>query len=67
VLLEQTPYTTGVVIGGTNMKTETTRLVEGINLLIATPGRLLDHLINTKFKFKSLEMLVIDEADAILK
>lgn len=40
----------------------------GINLLICTPGRLLDHLENTKgFIYRNLMCLIIDEADAILK
>jgi ATP-dependent RNA helicase DDX18/HAS1 len=39
----------------------------GINILVATPGRLLDHLQNTKdFLFKNLQCLIIDEADRIL-
>lgn len=43
-------------------------LQKGVNLLVATPGRLLDHLQNTKgFVFHNLQMLIIDEADAILK
>jgi len=43
-------------------------LKKGVNLLVATPGRLLDHLQNTKgFIFHNLQMLIIDEADAILK
>lgn len=43
-------------------------LRKGVNLLVATPGRLLDHLQNTKgFVFHNLMMLVIDEADAILR
>jgi ATP-dependent RNA helicase DDX18/HAS1 len=43
-------------------------LKKGVNLLVATPGRLLDHLQNTPgFVFHNLQMLIIDEADAILK
>jgi ATP-dependent RNA helicase DDX18/HAS1 len=43
-------------------------LKKGVNLLVATPGRLLDHLQNTEgFVFHNLQMLIIDEADAILK
>jgi ATP-dependent RNA helicase DDX18/HAS1 len=38
-----------------------------VNLLICTPGRLLDHLHNSKFVYRNLLSLVIDEADAILK
>lgn len=36
--------THGIVIGGANRKVETEKLVKGVNLLVATPGRLLDHL-----------------------
>ena len=41
--------------------------ISGINILVATPGRLLDHLQNTKdFLFKNLQCVIIDEADRIL-
>lgn len=36
--------THGIVIGGANRKAESEKLVKGVNLLVATPGRLLDHL-----------------------
>ncbi|OBT51591.1 hypothetical protein VE04_08077 [Pseudogymnoascus sp. 24MN13] len=59
--------TCGIVMGGANRSAEATKLATGINLLIATPGRLLDHLKITKgFVYKNLRMLVIDEADRIL-
>ncbi|KAI8642167.1 ATP-dependent RNA helicase HAS1 [Parasitella parasitica] len=59
--------THGLVIGGSNRKAETDKLVKGVNLLVATPGRLLDHLQNSQgFVFKNLQTLVIDEADRIL-
>jgi ATP-dependent RNA helicase DDX18/HAS1 len=35
-------------MGGANRRTEVERLIKGVNLLVATPGRLLDHLQNTK-------------------
>ncbi len=38
----------GLVMGGANRRTEVERLIKGVNLLVATPGRLLDHLQNTK-------------------
>ena len=38
----------GLIIGGANRRTEAERLVKGVNLLVATPGRLLDHLQNTQ-------------------
>lgn len=57
----------GVVIGGANRRAEAERLVKGVNILVATPGRLLDHLQNTKkFHFQNLQILVMDEADRIL-
>jgi ATP-dependent RNA helicase DDX18/HAS1 len=60
--------TFGIVIGGANRSAEAEKLTKGVNLLIATPGRLLDHLQNTKgFIFKNVKALVIDEADRILE
>ena len=47
---------------------EAERLKKGVNILVATPGRLLDHLQNTKgFNFRNLQVFVIDEADRILE
>lgn len=61
-------HTFGIVMGGANRKGEADRLQRGVNLLIATPGRLLDHLQNTQgFIFKNLQCLIIDEADRILQ
>ena len=60
--------TVGLIIGGSNKKMEGIKIKNGINILIATPGRLLDHLRNTDgFVYKNLQMLIIDEADQILK
>lgn len=60
--------TYGIVIGGANRRAEAEKLSKGVNLIIATPGRLLDHLQNTQgFVFKNLKTLVIDEADRILE
>jgi superfamily II DNA/RNA helicase len=36
--------TLGIVMGGANRRAEADKLVKGVNLLVATPGRLLDHL-----------------------
>jgi ATP-dependent RNA helicase DDX18/HAS1 len=61
------PQTCGIIMGGANRSAEATKLGNGVNLLVATPGRLLDHLQNTKgFVFKNVRTLVIDEADRIL-
>lgn len=67
-LLKYHSQTLGLVIGGANRRGESERLIKGVNILVATPGRLLDHIQNTKgFIFKNLKCLVIDEADRILE
>merc|ERR1712209_125427 len=59
--------TYGLIMGGANRSAEAKKLDEGVNILVATPGRLLDHLQNTKgFLYKNLQCLIIDEADRIL-
>jgi len=55
-----------MVIGGGARMAETQMLKSGCAIVVATPGRLLDHLQNTQFRFQDLKMLVIDEADHIL-
>ncbi|GLT44134.1 hypothetical protein SLA2020_180490 [Shorea laevis] len=67
-LLKYHSQTLGLVIGGSARRGEAERIVKRVNLLIATPGRLLDHLQNTKgFIYKNLKCLMIDEADRILE
>ena len=67
-LMQFHSQTFGIVIGGANRRAEAEKLQKGVNCLIATPGRLLDHLQNTQgFIFKNCKALVIDEADRILE
>ncbi|KAK6137713.1 hypothetical protein DH2020_028548 [Rehmannia glutinosa] len=67
-LLKYHSQTLGLVIGGAARRGEAERIAKGVNLLVATPGRLLDHLQNTKgFIYKNLKCLMIDEADRILE
>ncbi|CAH7685014.1 P-loop containing nucleoside triphosphate hydrolase protein [Phakopsora pachyrhizi] len=66
-LMKHHSQTFAIVMGGANRKAEAEKLVKGVNLIISTPGRLLDHLENTQgFVFSNLKALVIDEADRIL-
>ena len=66
-LLKHHFHTYGLIMGGANRQAEAGKLEKGINILVATPGRLLDHLTNTKnFMVKNLQCLIIDEADRIL-
>lgn len=58
----------GIVMGGANRKMEAARLQKGIAVLVATPGRLLDHLQNTPgFVVSNLQVFVVDEADRCLE
>ena len=51
-----------------NRREEAKRLEKGVSVLVATPGRLLDHMQNTKgFVYHNLVTLVLDEADRILE
>uniref|UniRef100_A0A2K6V4V6 ATP-dependent RNA helicase n=1 Tax=Saimiri boliviensis boliviensis TaxID=39432 RepID=A0A2K6V4V6_SAIBB len=60
-------HTYGLIMGGSNRSAEAQKLVNGINIIVATPGHLLDHMQNTPgFIYKNLQCLVIDEADHIL-
>uniref|UniRef100_A0A8C5Q2N6 ATP-dependent RNA helicase n=1 Tax=Leptobrachium leishanense TaxID=445787 RepID=A0A8C5Q2N6_9ANUR len=61
-------HTYGLVMGGSNRSAEAQKLANGVNIVVATPGRLLDHMQNTPgFMYKNLQCLVIDEADRILE
>nr|XP_033330408.1 probable ATP-dependent RNA helicase DDX47 isoform X1 [Megalopta genalis] len=56
-----------VIVGGMDMMSQALLLAKKPHVLIATPGRLVDHLENTKgFNLRSLKFLVMDEADRIL-
>lgn len=66
-LMRYMTQTHTIVMGGSKKEWEEVRLEKGANLVVATPGRLLDHLLNTRFNFRNLITLVIDEADRILE
>lgn len=58
---------TAVIIGGMDMMAQSIALSKKPHLIICTPGRLVDHLENTKgFNLKALKFLVLDEADRLL-
>ncbi|CAG2121841.1 unnamed protein product, partial [Medioppia subpectinata] len=55
------------IVGGMDMINQSMSLAKKPHIIVATPGRLVDHLENTKgFNLKSLKYLVLDEADRIL-
>ncbi|MEQ1590113.1 MAG: DEAD/DEAH box helicase [Gallionella sp.] len=55
-----------VVFGGVDIKTQTPHLKSGVEILVATPGRLLDHIEMKSVQFGQVQMLVLDEADRML-
>ncbi|MEL7145741.1 MAG: DEAD/DEAH box helicase [Bacteroidota bacterium] len=56
----------GGAYGGTNIKTQVAMLGEGLDVLVATPGRLLDLIYNGSLKTKQIRKLVVDEVDEML-
>lgn len=67
-LTENMDLSLGLVIGGAPKHSEAEHLSRGVNLLVATPGRLLDHMLNTSgFVYSNLKALIIDEADRCLE
>jgi len=55
-----------VVYGGVDIKTQTPHLKTGVEVLVATPGRLLDHIEQKTLQLGQVQMLVLDEADRML-
>ncbi len=62
----QLPLRTTVVYGGVKINPQMMKLRKGVDILIATPGRLLDLYQQNAIKFNQLEILVLDEADRML-
>ncbi len=54
------------VFGGVGLEPQQQKLRQGVDLLVATPGRLLDHLERGNVHFRDLEVFVLDEADRML-
>ena len=58
--------TVSLLIGGTPLNEQDKELNRGVDILIATPGRLIDHINRGNILFNDLKILVIDEADRML-
>jgi superfamily II DNA/RNA helicase len=63
---QHTPLRSTVVFGGMDMKGQTVALKAGVEIVIATPGRLLDHIEQKNVSLAQVQMLVMDEADRML-
>ncbi len=62
---KQTGLRSIAIYGGVNMGQQTLRLRHGVEIVVACPGRLLDHLYQGTISLSDLEVLVIDEADRL--
>jgi ATP-dependent RNA helicase RhlE len=58
--------TSAVIFGGVNINPQFSMLRKGVDILVATPGRLLDHLGQGSLDLSSVETLILDEADRML-
>src|SRR5690554_6375487 len=63
---KHTGLTNTVIFGGVKQGSQTTQLRRGVDVLVATPGRLLDLVDQGYVDFKQLEIFVLDEADRML-
>jgi ATP-dependent RNA helicase RhlE len=63
---KHTDLRAAVVYGGVDMKEQVATLRNGVEILIATPGRLLDHIGSKVANLSQVEILVLDEADRML-
>jgi ATP-dependent RNA helicase DeaD len=55
------------IYGGFSMDIQKAKLAHGVHILVATPGRLIDHLYNSTLTLEQVRILVLDEADEMLK
>ena len=63
---ESTPIKVAMVVGGQNINTQIKRLHSGVDILVATPGRLLDLMDRRAVRLDEAAFLVLDEADQML-
>ncbi len=60
------PFKTAVIFGGVSINTQIAKLRKGVDVVVATPGRLLDHMQQKTIDLSKVEFLVLDEADRML-
>ncbi|NBC48677.1 MAG: DEAD/DEAH box helicase [Gammaproteobacteria bacterium] len=63
VLAAETDFRLGVVYGGTGYQSQRDALAAGVDVLIGTPGRLIDYLKQRVFDLRQVEVVILDEAD----
>jgi ATP-dependent RNA helicase RhlE len=60
------PFNSTVIFGGVSINPQISKLRNGVDIVIATPGRLLDHMQRGTIRLDAVETLVLDEADRML-
>ena len=60
------PFRSAIVFGGVSINTQVEKLRKGVDIVVATPGRLLDHMERRSLDLSRIEILVLDEADRML-
>ena len=60
------PFRSAVIFGGVSINPQKQKLIRGVDIVVATPGRLLDHLGQRSIDLSKVEILVLDEADRML-
>ena len=60
------PLKSAVVFGGVSINPQKMKLIKGLDILVATPGRLLDHVSQRSADLSNIDILVLDEADRML-
>ncbi len=60
------PFRSAVIFGGVSINPQKQKLVKGVDIVVATPGRLLDHVQQRSIDLSKVEILVLDEADRML-
>ncbi|MEM6512692.1 MAG: DEAD/DEAH box helicase [Pseudomonadota bacterium] len=60
------PFRAAIIYGGVNIRTQAAKLRKGVDIVVATPGRLLDHMQQGTIDLGAIECLVLDEADRML-
>jgi ATP-dependent RNA helicase RhlE len=60
------PFRAAVIFGGVNINPQISKLRKGVDIVVATPGRLLDHMQQGTIRLDAVDTLILDEADRML-
>lgn len=60
------PFRSAVIFGGVSINPQKQKLIKGVDIVVATPGRLLDHVQQRSIDLSRVEILILDEADRML-